>query len=99
MTEQKSPKRLSKENKESLIQLTKNESVFDSPKDVTPIIEFLENFQKMVDPTAQHPSRLISLKVPVPLLAAFKARAKLLGVPYQTLIKKLMLECLRKVDI
>lgn len=48
----------------SLLQLSKDEAVFDSPDDVTPIIEFLENFQKMVDPRAQHPSQLISLKVP-----------------------------------
>ncbi len=67
-----------------LVQFAKDEAIFDSPDDVTPIIEFLEKFQKMVDPRAQHPSQLISLKVPVPLLEAFKARAKFLGIPYQT---------------
>jgi predicted DNA binding CopG/RHH family protein len=58
--------------------------------DVTPIIQFLKNFQKLVDPSAQHPSKLISLKVPVPLLAAFRFKAERAGVPYQTMIKRLM---------
>ena len=77
------------------LQLSKQEAVFESAGDVTPIIEFLENFKAMVDPKAQHPSQLISIKIPVPLLEAFKARAHLLGTPYQTLIKKLMLDFLR----
>ncbi len=79
-----------------LLQYTKQDAVFDSPEDVTGIIEFLENFQKMLDPRAQHPQRLISIKMPVPLLEAFKARSKLVGIPYQTLIKKIMLEYLHK---
>lgn len=104
MTKQKGPKSPSKAdhsraNQPALIQFAKTESIFESPDDVTPIIEFLENFQKMVDPRAKHPSQLISIKIPVPLLSAFKARAKLLGIPYQTLIKKLMLDSLKKIDV
>lgn len=78
------------------LQFTKEEAIFNSREDVGPIIEFLDNFQKMVDPRAQYVSQLISIKVPVPLLEAFKARANLLGIPYQSQIKKLMLEWLRK---
>ncbi len=79
----------------SPLQLSKEEAIFDGLDDVTPIIEFLENFRQMVDPKAQHPSQLISIKMPVPLLEAFKARAHLLEIPYQTLIKKVMLDYLR----
>lgn len=79
-----------------ILQYTKPDAVFDSPEDVTSIIEFLENFQKMLDPRAQHPLKLISIKMPVPLLEAFRARSKLVGIPYQTLIKKIMLEYLQK---
>jgi len=89
-------KRTSSQKKKSPIQFSKEDAIFESPDDVTPIIEFLENFQKMVDPKAQYPSQLISIKVPVPLLVAFKARAKLEGIPYQTLIKKIMLAWLSK---
>ncbi len=40
--------------------------------------------------------RLISIKIPVPLLSAFKAKAKAAGVPYQTMIKRLMLAWLKE---
>ena len=40
------------------------------------------------------PSRLISMKVPEPLLAGFKLRCKLEGSRYQTKIKELMREWL-----
>ena len=63
-------------------------------EDVTPIIEFLEMFQQISDPRAQLPLKLISLKIPVPLLEAFKFRCRELGVPYQTMIKRLMKEWL-----
>ncbi len=55
------------------------------------VIRFLEDFRTL---QSSRPSRskLISLKVPENLLAAFKARAELAGVPYQTLIKQLMRE-------
>ncbi len=56
------------------------------------IAEFLENFREMHAPDA--PSRLISMKVPEPLLASFKLRCKLEGSRYQTKIKELMREWL-----
>ena len=57
-----------------------------SPDDIA---RFLDDFRRM---HAGRPvrSRLISIKVPEDLLAAFRAQAKLSGVPYQTQIKKLM---------
>ena len=57
------------------------------------IIRFLEDFRTL---QSSRPSRakLISLKVPENLLASFKARAALIGVPYQTQIKLLMREWL-----
>ncbi len=57
-----------------------------SPDDV---VRFLEDF-KRIQGAASSRSRLISLKVPEPLLAAFKIRARLSGVRYQTQIKTLM---------
>ena len=57
-----------------------------SPED---IVRFLEDFRKLHG-AATARSRLISLKVPEPLLAAFKAKARLHGVPYQTQIKTIM---------
>jgi len=55
------------------------------------VIRFLEDFRQL---HAQRPSRsrLISLKVPEDLLQAFRQKAKLAGVPYQTQIKRLMRE-------
>jgi predicted DNA binding CopG/RHH family protein len=55
------------------------------------VLRFLEDFRKL---HAQHPARskLISLKVPEDLLQAFRQRAELAGVPYQTQIKQLMRE-------
>jgi len=55
------------------------------------VIRFLEDFRKL---HARRPSRsrLISLKVPQDLLQAFRQKAELAGVPYQTQIKRLMRE-------
>lgn len=53
------------------------------------IVSFLEDFRAL-SAAAPTKSRLISLKVPEPLLAAFRMKAKLSGVPYQTQIKRLM---------
>ena len=53
------------------------------------IVRFLEDFRRLHGGATAR-SRLISLKVPEPLLAAFKAKARLHGVPYQTQIKTLM---------
>jgi len=64
--------------------------------DVTPIAQFLENFKQLTDPRAQYKSRLISIKIPEPLLAAFKYKAGLEKTPYQTMIKILMTEWLNR---
>lgn len=53
------------------------------------ILGFLEDFQTLQS-AAPAKSRLISLKVAEPLLAAFKTKAGLCAVPYQTQIKRLM---------
>lgn len=57
-----------------------------SPED---IVRFLDDFRRLHG-AATSRSRLISLKVPEPLLAAFKTKARLRQVPYQTQIKTLM---------
>ena len=64
--------------------------------DVTPIVQFLEDFRAMVDPRAQNKSILISIKVPEPLLAAFKFKASQKNIPYQTMIKTLMTQWLKE---
>ncbi len=64
-------------------------------KGMTPdqIIEFLENYRMLFAKKPQK-SKLISLKIDPSLLTAFKRKAELEGVPYQTQIKKLMMEWL-----
>lgn len=57
-----------------------------SPED---IVRLMEDFRRLRG-AATSRSRLISLKVPEPLLAAFRAKARLHGVPYQTQIKNVM---------
>lgn len=57
------------------------------------IVRFLDDFRQ-VQGSRQAKSRLISMKVPENLLAAFKAKARLCNVPYQTQIKALMIEWL-----
>ena len=52
------------------------------------ILKFLEEFRRMHAPKVK--SRLISVNVPEPLLAAFKRRCEIEGVRYQSQIKKLM---------
>lgn len=66
-------------------------------RDLAPqdIVRFLEDF-RMLQGQARARSRLISMRVPEPLLAAFQARARLAGVPYQTQIKKLMRDWLQQ---
>lgn len=60
-------------------------------------IEFLEQFRLLAGIQSQRGnSKLISLKVPEPLLWAFKNKAARLGRPYQSLIKELMIEWLSK---
>jgi predicted DNA binding CopG/RHH family protein len=57
-----------------------------SPEDTA---RFLDEFRRLHSPKTK--SRLISLKVPEPLLAAFKIRCRAEGERYQTKIKALML--------
>lgn len=60
-------------------------------KAMTPdeILEFLENFRQLVARKSEK-CKLISLKVEPRLLEAFKAKAVMRKVPYQTQIKRLM---------
>ena len=60
-------------------------------RDLSPvdIVRFLDDYRVAVG-TANAPSRLISVRVPEPLLTAFKTKARLRGVPYQSQIKTLM---------
>lgn len=55
------------------------------------VIRFLDDFRRLHGRGQPPPkSRLISIKVPEPLLEAFRAAADRAGVPYQTQIKRLM---------
>ena len=56
------------------------------------ILRFLDEFRQLQSPRRFTKSRLISIKVPVDLLRTFKARADLHDIPYQTQIKRLMME-------
>jgi predicted DNA binding CopG/RHH family protein len=68
-----------------------SDEYLESCRDMTAdqVIQFLEDFRRLHG-GRRAPSKLISLKVPVDLLRAFKARAAIAGTPYQTQIKKLM---------
>lgn len=55
------------------------------------IIEFIENYRHLVSNRPQK-CQLISLKIEPSLLKAFKHKAALTGMPYQTKIKQLMRE-------
>lgn len=59
------------------------------------IVRFLDHF-KRIHGHVESRSRLISLKVPEPLLAAFKIESRLRGIPYQTQIKNLMRQWLEE---
>ncbi len=54
------------------------------------IIRFIEDFRALHTRSRPARSRLISMKVPEDLLDAFRAKAALRGVKYQTQIKRLM---------
>jgi len=62
----------------------------ESIRDVSPdeVLRFLEDFRQLHAPNP--PSRLISMRVPEPLLATFKTRCRMEGKPYQARIKELM---------
>ena len=61
-------------------------------REMTPdqIIQFLDDFRQLHGEKLPSKSKLISIKVPENLLNAFRTRAALAGVPYQTQIKVLM---------
>lgn len=82
--------------KEKPIQLFNPEYV-ERCRGLTPdqILEFLDDFQKLMS-DAPEKCQLISLKIEPSLLRAFKMKSKLLGVAYQTQMKKLMKEWLEK---
>lgn len=71
-----------------------SDDYLDSVRGATPdqVVRFLDDFRQVHAP--DRPSRLISMRVPEPLLASFKARCKLEGTRYQTRIKELMTEWL-----
>lgn len=54
------------------------------------ILAFLEDFRLLHAGKEKPKSRLISIKMPEPLLAAFREKARQNGVHYQTQIKLLM---------
>ena len=68
-------------------------------EDVTSIVEFLESFRQLADPRSAKAPKLISMKVPEPLLAAFRFKAERENKKYQTKIKELMLEYVRSGSI
>jgi len=80
-----------KENRERAIQYFNQEYLNECSK-MKPqhIIEFLENFSKATTSPPKQTQKLISMRVPEDLLLLFKHRSKLEGIPYQSLIKKLM---------
>ncbi len=57
------------------------------------ILEYLESFRLMN--STQAPSKLISIKVPQPLLDSFRMRCKYEGTRYQSKIKVLMKDWLQ----
>lgn len=63
-------------------------------RDMTPdqVIRFLDDFRQLHGAPVSAGSRLISLRVPEALLNVFRTLAERQGVPYQTLIKRLMRE-------
>ncbi len=62
-------------------------------RDLTPdqVLRFLDDFRRLHGKRPAK-SKLISMKVPEDLLNTFKARAKMINMPYQTQIKVLMKE-------
>lgn len=71
-----------------------SDEYLESIRRVSPdeVARFLDEFRQIHAPA--RPSRLISMRVPEPLLASFKRKCKLEGTRYQTRIKELMVEWL-----
>lgn len=68
-----------------------NQEYLERCKELTPdqILQFLEDFRTLHSEIAEK-CQLISMKIEPSLLHAFKTKCEMLGVPYQTQIKKLM---------
>lgn len=73
------------------------QSDIEQAKAATPtqIAYWLEDYRTMLANQGESPSKLISLKVPENLLSAFKQKASLNGLRYQTQIKELMMAWLK----
>lgn len=56
----------------------------------TQVCEFLEDYRHVAAAGYTIPRKAISVRVQVPLLEAFRAKAAAEGVPYQTQIQRLM---------
>jgi uncharacterized protein (DUF4415 family) len=59
------------------------------------IVRYLEDFRIVNKPIKKPVSKLISIKVESDLLEAFKTKARLDGVPYQSRIKAIMRDWLK----
>jgi uncharacterized protein (DUF4415 family) len=68
----------------------------DQCKEMKPeeIVRFVEDFRILYGQSKPSKSKLISIKIPEDLLEAFRTKANLSGVPYQTQIKNLMAQWL-----
>ena len=69
-----------------------SDAYLEQCKNVTPeqTLTFLEQFRQLQQPTRPAKSKLISMKIPEPLLDRFRQRCEAEGVKYQTQIKTLM---------
>ncbi len=67
-----------------------SDDYLENTRRMTPeeILRFLDDFRLMHEKPAV--SKLISMKVPEPLLAAFRFKCRERGVKYQTRVKELM---------
>jgi len=59
------------------------------------IVKYLEDFRVVNMPIKKPVSKLISIKIETDLLEAFKTKARLDGVPYQSRIKAIMRDWLK----
>jgi len=60
------------------------------------IVRYLEDFRIVNRPLKKPVSKLISIKIETDLLEAFKTKARLDGVPYQSRIKTIMRDWLTR---
>jgi len=63
---------------------------------VEQVVRYLEDFRVINRPSKKPVSKLISIKVETDLLEAFKTKARLDGVPYQSRIKAIMRDWLKE---